>query len=128
KAAAAKGAALGAAGKVAVPLEEEEEPTAAPRRSARPEIKRPAAPVRRDEVRRRTGKITVTRALSDDEGERVRSLASVRRARERERQRLDQGEPEQIKVVREVVVPETVSVQELANRMAEGWAGELKGL
>src|SRR5262249_55021583 len=128
KAAAAKGAALGAAGKVAVPLEEEEEPTAAPRRSARPEIKRPAAPVRRDEVRRRTGKITVTRALSDDEGERVRSLASVRRARERERLRLHHGEQEQVKVVREVVVPETITVQELANGMAERAADVIKVL
>src|SRR5215472_7568336 len=107
---------------------EEEERTAAPRRSARPEIKRPAAPVRRDEVRRRTGKITVTRALSDDEGERVRSLASVRRARERERLRLHHGEQEQVKVVREVVVPETITVQELANRMAERGADVIKAL
>ena len=87
KAAAAKVAALAAAGKVSVPLEEEEEPSTAPRRGARPEVKKPVAPTRREDVRRRTGKITVTRALSDDEGERVRSLASVRRARERERQR-----------------------------------------
>jgi translation initiation factor IF-2 len=129
KAAAAKVAALAAAGKVAVPLEEEEEEaTQAPRRSARLEIKRPAAPVRRDEARRRTGKITVTRALSDDEGERVRSLASVRRARERERQRLHHGEQEQVKVVREVVIPETITVQELANRMAERAADVIKAL
>src|SRR5690242_14986102 len=105
KAAAAKVAALAAAGKVAVPIEEEEAPATALRRGARPEVKRPAAPVRRDEVRRRTGKITVTRALTDEEGERMRSLASVRRARERERQRLHHGDQEQIKVVREVVVP-----------------------
>jgi len=129
KAAAAKVAALAAAGKVAVPLEEEEEePAVAPRRGARPEIKRPVAPVRRDEIRRRTGKITVTRALSDEEGERVRSLASVRRARERERQRLHHGEQEQIKVVREVVIPETITVQELANRMAERAADVIKTL
>jgi len=128
KAAAAKVAALAAAGKVAVPAEEEEEPAAAPRRGARVEAKRPAAPVRRDEARRRTGKITVTRALTDEEGERVRSLASVRRARERERQRLHLGEQEQIKVVREVVVPETITVQELANRMAERAADVIKAL
>src|SRR5208282_5830459 len=71
---------------------------------------------------------TVTRALADDEGERMRSLASVRRARERERQRLHQGEQEQIKVVREVVVPETITVQELANRMAERGADVIKAL
>jgi translation initiation factor IF-2 len=129
KAAAAKVAALAAAGKVSVSLEEEEEgPATAPRRGARPEAKKPVVPARREETRRRTGKITVTRALSDDEGERMRSLASVRRARERERQRLHQGEQEQVKVVREVVVPETITVQELANRMAERGADVMKAL
>jgi translation initiation factor IF-2 len=128
KAAAAKVAALAAAGKVSVPLEEEEEPSTAPRRGARPEVKKPVAPIRREDVRRRTGKITVTRALADDEGERMRSLASVRRARERERLRLHQGESEQIKVVREVVVPETITVQEVANRMAERGADVIKAL
>jgi len=129
KAAAAKVAALAAAGKVSISLEEEEEePATAPRRGTRPEAKKPVVPARREEVRRRTGKITVTRALADDEGERMRSLASVRRARERERQRLHQGEQEQIKVVREVVVPETITVQELANRMAERGADVIKAL
>src|SRR6516225_2385519 len=129
KAAAAKVAALAAAGKVSVSLEEEEEgPATAPRRGARPEAKKPVMPARREETRRRTGKITVTRALVDDEGERMRSLASVRRARERERQRLHQGEQEQVKVVREVVVPETITVQELANRMAERGADVIKAL
>src|SRR6201987_3682430 len=129
KAAAAKVAALAAAGKVSVALEEEEEgPATAPRRGARPEAKKPVVPARREETRRRTGKITVTRALADDEGDRMRSLASVRRARERERQRLHQGEQEQIKVVREVVVPETMTVQELANRMAERGADVIRAL
>jgi translation initiation factor IF-2 len=128
KAAAAKVAALAAAGKVAVPAEEEEEPATALRRGARPEVKKPVAPVRREDARRRTGKLTVTRALAGDEGERMRSLASVRRARERERLRLHHGEQEQIKVVREVVVPETITVQELANRMAERAADVIKAL
>ncbi len=132
KAAAAKVAALAAAGKVAVLADEEEieedEPAAVPRRGARPEAKKPAAPVRRDENRRRVGKLTVTRALSGDEGERMRSLASVRRARERERQRLHQREQETAKVVRDVVVPETITVQELANRMAERGADVIKAL
>ncbi len=128
KAAAAKVAALAAAGKVAVPAEEEEEPATALRRGARPEVKKPVAPVRREDARRRTGKLTVTRALAGDEGERMRSLASVRRARERERLRLHHGEQEQIKVLREVVVPETITVQELANRMAERAADVIKAL
>jgi translation initiation factor IF-2 len=83
KAAAAKVAALAAAGKVAVPAEEEEESPAAARPGRRPEARRPATPVPRHEQRRRTGKLTVTRALDEDAGERMRSLASVRRARER---------------------------------------------
>ncbi|HTZ35820.1 MAG TPA: translation initiation factor IF-2, partial [Stellaceae bacterium] len=126
KAAAAKVAALAAAGKVAMPAEEEEDAGAAFRRG-RPDARRPATPVRRDEQRRRTGKLTVTRALSDDEGERMRSLASVRRARERERMRIHGG-GDQHKVVREVVVPETITVQELANRMAERGVDVVKSL
>ncbi|MGC2414143.1 MAG: translation initiation factor IF-2, partial [Stellaceae bacterium] len=76
--------------------------------------------------RRRTGKLTVTRALDDDAGERMRSLASVRRARERERQRMLREE--QPKIVREVVIPETITIQELANRMAERAADVIKSL
>jgi translation initiation factor IF-2 len=125
KAAAAKVAALAAAGKVAMPAEEEEEAQSAFRRG-RPEARRPVTPARRDEPRRRTGKITVTRALSDDD-ERTRSLASVRRARERERMRLH-GEAEQAKIVREVIIPETITVQELANRMAERGVDVVKSL
>jgi translation initiation factor IF-2 len=128
KAAAAKVAALAAAGKMAVPAEEEEEERpAAARPGRRPELKRPAAPVRRaDEQRRRTGKLTVTRALDEDAGERMRSLASVRRARERERQRLYRQE--QQKIVRDVVIPEAITIQELANRMAERGADVIKAL
>ncbi|MBV9150510.1 MAG: translation initiation factor IF-2, partial [Alphaproteobacteria bacterium] len=126
KAAAAKVAALAAAGKVAVPAEEEEEAPAAARPGRRPEARRPLTPARRDEHRRRTGKLTVTRALDDDAGERMRSLASVRRARERERQRLHQEE--QTKIVRDVTIPETITIQELANRMAERGADVIKTL
>jgi translation initiation factor IF-2 len=126
RAAAAKVAALAAAGKVAVVEEEEEAPAQARRPGARPEARRPTPVARRDDARRR-GKMTVTRALSDDEGERMRSLASVRRARERERLRLH-GLEEQQKVVREVVVPETITVQELANRMAERGTDVIKSL
>jgi len=126
KAAAAKVAALTAAGKM--PAEEEEEAPAQARRPGAPPTRRPAAPVRRDEHRRRTGKMTVTRALSDDEGERMRSLAAVRRARERERQRLHQQGLSEQKIVREVIIPETITVQELANRMAERGADVIKAL
>ncbi|MFP6754290.1 MAG: translation initiation factor IF-2 associated domain-containing protein, partial [Alphaproteobacteria bacterium] len=68
--------------------------------------------------RRRAGKMTVVQALSEEV--RQRSLASVRRAREREKRAAHgEGEPKEIKkIVREVVSPEAVTVQELANRMA----------
>ncbi len=85
-----------------------------------------AAPAKVDQ-RRRTGKMTISRALSDDEGDRVRSLASVRRARERERLRLMQ-QAEQVKVVRDVVIPESITVQELAQRMAERGTDVVKTL
>ena len=83
--------------------------------ASRPAEKRPSA--RRNEPRRRAGKLTVAQALNDDE--RVRSLASVRRARERERRNLRPQPQETVKIVHEVVVPETITVQELSNRMAE---------
>ncbi len=74
---------------------------------------------RGDEVRRNSGKITVSKALSMSE-ERVRSLASVRRQREKARRaELGIGAGPQEKIVREVVIPEAITVQELANRMAE---------
>ncbi|MBU6167326.1 MAG: translation initiation factor IF-2, partial [Alphaproteobacteria bacterium] len=65
--------------------------------------------------RRKSGKLTVTRALDDEGNTRVRSLAALRRAREKERGRLGS----QAKQVRDVTVPDMITVQELANRMAE---------
>ncbi len=80
--------------------------------------KRPAAPQRRTEPRRRAGKLTIVQALDEEvEQERQRSLASVRRARERERQRQASGEGQQF-IQREVIVPESILISELANRMA----------
>jgi len=125
KAAAAKVAALTAAGKVKPTGEEEPEEEAPLKRGLRPDIKKPATLVRREEPRRR-GKITVTRALDSDADERMRSLASVRRAREKLRQQQVAAEP--TKIVRDVVIPETITVQELANRMAERSADVIKAL
>ena len=128
KAAAAKVAALTAAGKVkAVEEEIEDEPPA--KRGARggAGVKRPAAAPRRDE-HRRTGKLTITKVLNEDDEERQRSLASVRRHREREKQRALQMLQEQTKIVRDVIVPETITVQELANRMAERSGDVIKAL
>ena len=59
-------------------------------------------------------------AAIEGEDDRVRSLASVRRQRERERRQaeLERLRSDQVKVVREVVLPDSITVQELANRMA----------
>jgi translation initiation factor IF-2 len=108
----------------------------------RPEVKRPAAPElkpkKKDDKRaapsdegkdnRRSGKLTVTRALNEDEGRRARSLAALKRAREKERR--GQGGPSKPreKQVRDVVVPEAITVTELANRMAEKGADLVKAL
>jgi translation initiation factor IF-2 len=63
---------------------------------------------------RRTGKLTVTRALSDDD-ERMRSVAAYRRQLNRAHRQAEQAPPAG---PREVVIPETITVAELANRMA----------
>jgi translation initiation factor IF-2 len=127
KAAADKVAALTAAGKVKA--EEEPEDDRPIRRGPRGvEVKKAPTLTRRDEPRRRTGKLTVTKVLNEDDGERMRSLASLRRHREREKQRALQMLQEPTKIVRDVVVPETITVQELANRMAERSADVIKTL
>ena len=71
-----------------------------------------------DDNRRSTNKLTVSQAL-DFQEERMRSLASVKRQREKMR-RLEGGMGDvKEKVIREVVIPENITVQELGNRMAE---------
>jgi translation initiation factor IF-2 len=74
---------------------------------------------------RRAGRIDVQAAI-EGEDERVRSLASVRRQRERERRQaeLERLRSDQVKVVRDVILPDNITVQELANRMAAR-AGEV---
>jgi translation initiation factor IF-2 len=93
--------------------------------------KKPAAPSRdrKGADERRGGKLTVTRALNEDEGARARSLAALKRAREKERRAhfAGQSQPRE-KQVRDVVVPETIAIQELANRMAEKASDLVKAL
>ncbi|MCX5619518.1 translation initiation factor IF-2 [Bombella pollinis] len=68
---------------------------------------------------RRSGRIDVRAAIEGDDGK-TRSLASVRRQRDRERRQaeLERLRSDQVRVVRDVTVPETITVGELANRMA----------
>ena len=79
--------------------------------------------------RRHSGKLTVSKALNEDEGARARSLAALKRAREKEKRAhfAGQSAPRE-KQVRDVVVPEAITVQELANRMAEKGADLVKAL
>lgn len=89
---------------------------------------RPGPTRSRGGERRRGGKLTITQALDDEE--RQRSLAAMRRQRERER-RAQQGAGQRDsagRVVREVVVPETITVQELASRMAARGVDVIKAL
>ncbi|MFM9859848.1 translation initiation factor IF-2 [Pseudoxanthobacter sp. M-2] len=83
-------------------------------------VKRPkgavvAKPAPKTDDRRRT-RLTIVKALEGDDG-RSRSLAAMRRRVEKQKRAMNTGPRE--KISREVILPETISIQELANRMAE---------
>jgi translation initiation factor IF-2 len=88
-----------------------------------------AAPKKGLEDRRRPGRIDVQAAI-EGEDDRVRSLASVRRQRERERRQaeLEALRADQVKVVRDVVIPDAITVQDLAARMAARTGDVVKAL
>ncbi|MBI2707596.1 MAG: translation initiation factor IF-2 [Proteobacteria bacterium] len=81
---------------------------------------------KRIEPRRRSGKLTIVQALRGDEDKPSRSLASMRR--QREKRKMAGMEAPQQKVIREVIIPEVITVQELANRLAERGADVIKVL
>ncbi len=107
---------------------EEDEDEDAKRRKNKAGHKPPM--VKRTEPRRRAGKLSIGAALEgDDAVERSRSIASMRRAVEKERRKAQLKQPMNTdKVVREVVIPETITVQELSNRMAERAVNVIKSL
>ena len=72
-------------------------------------------------VDKRDFKLTVSRALNVEEIEiKQRSLASVKRARLKEKKKPEGEEKKEFKkVIREVRIPEQITIQELSNRMAE---------
>ncbi|MAU99003.1 MAG: translation initiation factor IF-2 [Fulvimarina sp.] len=90
-------------------------PRRSPRGGAPAEAAKPARPAR-DEGRR-SGKLTLDKALTAEEGGRGRSLSSIRRRQEKFK-RSQQNTPRE-KIIREVILPETITIQELANRMSE---------
>lgn len=105
-------------------------PDAAKKPSSPPSSARPGDRDRKGgDNRRQSGKLTVNRALNEDEGARARSLAALKRAREKERRAHFGGHSQpREKQVRDVIVPEAITVQELANRMAEKGADLVKAL
>ncbi len=114
-------------GREETPATAEDEDAPKNRKPGRLEAKKPppGAARARTDVRRRDGnKLTIQKALNDDE--RMRSLASVRRQREKMKAH-EEGADAQ-KIVRDVVVPESITVQELANRMAERSGDVIKAL
>jgi translation initiation factor IF-2 len=100
--------------------EEEEEGTA---KKGKTPAKAPAAR-KATPGGRRAGKLTITRALSEDD-ERMRSLASFRRQLNRAHRQQQVPPPAG---PREVIIPETITVAELANRMARRGVDVIKVL
>ena len=122
-----KKAAEAAAVRLGEPETEEDADARRPKPGVRPEIKRPTPPRPRTGERRRGGKMTMSQAL--DDRERTRSLAAVRRQREREKRQARTGESEAPKkVFREVAIPDSITVQELANRMTERGVDVIRSL
>ena len=79
---------------------------------------------------KRDFKLTVSRAMNVEEVEiKQRSLASVKRARLKEKKSENSDEKKEvIKVIKDVNVPEQITIQELSNRMAERSADVIKFL
>jgi translation initiation factor IF-2 len=90
-----------------------EEETRTKKKGAKPA----KGPVKGAEERRERIKLTINNAF--DEAQRERSLASLRRRREREKLRQAGVVQQRDKVMREVIIPEVITIQELANRMTE---------
>ncbi|MDW8371285.1 MAG: translation initiation factor IF-2, partial [Geminicoccaceae bacterium] len=126
-------------------LEEEERKAREQEKAAKPAeveaVKKPARPEVEEELEEKRGKLKAKtkptlkplreektrpiRAVIDgEEEERVRSLAAFRRHQQRQRQQAAASE----QVTREVVLPESITVQELANRMAVRGAEVIKAL
>ena len=101
--------------------EEAEEPA----RTADARHKKSVTAPRRGEERRVRGRLTIINAL--DEEQRQRSLASLKRRQERQKKQIT-GPQAQAKIQREVVIPEVITIQELANRMAERGVDVIKFL
>lgn len=94
------------------------------------DVRRGEAPAKKDQQRLKSGKVRVVLAEGDEVVDasdlRSRSEASVRRQREKMRLKEDAGD--RVKIQREITLPEVITVQDLANRMAERTADVVKTL
>ncbi len=81
-------------------------------------------------AKKRELKLTVSRALSDEIDAKQRSLASVKRARQKEIKNATKNVSEEnLKpITRDINIPEAITVRELANRMAEQSSNVIKHL
>lgn len=115
----------------AIDAEEEEDnrrrrAAAAPKPDAR-RTPAPSAAPRKEEGARKLNRNTISRVLSSDGyEERSRSMASIRRAKQKHK--FAQQQTEVVKIIRDVVIPEAITVSELANRMAVRGADVVKSL
>ncbi|HUE46160.1 MAG TPA: translation initiation factor IF-2, partial [Aestuariivirgaceae bacterium] len=101
------------------PVAEDDDEAARGRKGVKRDLKQPAPAKAKPDAERRRGRLTVSNALAEEE-ERARSLAAFRRRTERQRKQASgQQTARQEKIFREVVIPEAITIQELANRMAE---------
>ena len=110
--------------------DEDEEAANTARRSNRGgDVKRAVAPaVKKDapDIPRKLNRNVLSRALDGEEFSRGRSMASLKRARQKHKGQ--SSNQDQAKVVREVTIPEYITVGELANRMATRSGDVIKSL
>ena len=85
-------------------------------RDRRPKLETPSPSRTKGDNRGRSRKLTIQNAL--DEGGRQRSLASLKRRQQKQRRAAASSGPAE-KISREVILPDTITIQELANRMTE---------
>lgn len=93
-------------------------PSSLPKRPMVPAVKPPTRA--KEDVNKQRGKLTVVtaQAVDEDSDGRGRSVAAFKRRVQRQQRRMMTNEPRE-KIMREVVLPETITIQELANRMSE---------
>ncbi|MFV1849563.1 MAG: translation initiation factor IF-2 [Porticoccaceae bacterium] len=107
--------------------QDEEDARKAARKRAEEEAQGRAARGKGDDGRRR-GKLSINNAMSGDEGGRRRSMASIKRQQAKAKARAQGPQKPKEKIVRDVIIPDVITVQELANRMAERAADVIKTL